>query len=176
LHLGTTTQSVTADGDRLALDLGGQTLTVSDVILGTGFEIELDPAGPLSAIVEHVARWQDRKALDDVDRGDELLRFPYLGGALEFTERTPGGAPWLANLHCFNHAAWLSHGYVSSDIPAVSEGGDRLARGVARSLFLADADHHADALHAYEEPELFGDELAHAAWWPPLPGDAAHGD
>lgn len=56
----------------------------------------------------------------------------------------------------------MSHGKLSGDIPAVSEGADRLARGIARALFVADRQEHFDNLVAFDTPELLGDEWADA--------------
>ena len=56
----------------------------------------------------------------------------------------------------------LSHGKLSGDIPAVSDGAQRLARGIARALFVEDQTQHYAALEAYDVPELHGDEWADA--------------
>ena len=75
-----------------------------------------------------------------------------------FQERAPGTCPILRLIHCFNHHATLSHGKLSGDIPAVSDGAQRLARSLARSLFVEDRAQHFAALQAYATPELFGGE------------------
>jgi hypothetical protein len=51
---------------------------------------------------------------------------------------------------------------VSGDIPAISEGAQWLARGVAAGLFVADVEKHWAALQAYAKPELLGDEWTDA--------------
>ena len=68
----------------------------------------------------------------------------------------------LAQIHCFNHAASLSHGKLSGDIPAISEGAQRLARGIASRLFDADRERHYDSLVAFATAELQGDEWTDA--------------
>ncbi|MGO4815830.1 FAD-dependent oxidoreductase, partial [Cupriavidus sp. 2MCAB6] len=88
----------------------------------------------------------------------ELLHAPDLGPAFEFQEKVPGTCPALSRIHCFNYPAMLSHGKLSGDIPAVSDGAERLARGIARALFVADRETHYRALMAYDTPELLGDE------------------
>jgi len=87
-----------------------------------------------------------------------LLESPDLGPAFEFRERVPGTCPMLAQIHCFNDAAMLTHGKVSGDIPAVSAGAERLARGITAALFASDVDTHFANLVAYDIPELQGDE------------------
>ncbi|RWQ18520.1 MAG: hypothetical protein EOS19_32820, partial [Mesorhizobium sp.] len=44
--------------------------------------------------------------------------------------------------------------------PAISEGADRLARGIVRALFVADRERHFADLQAFDTPELLGDEWA----------------
>jgi len=93
-------------------------------------------------------------------RNDELETSPDLGDAFEFLEVEPGACPALARIHCFNFPATLSHGKLTGDIPAISEGADRLARGIVRALFVADRERHFADLQAFDTPELLGDEWA----------------
>jgi len=93
---------------------------------------------------------------------EELATSPDLAHDYGFQERTPGTCPALARVHCFNHHATLSHGKLSGDIPAVSEGAERLARGIARCLFVEDAALHYAALQAFDVAELQGDEWTDA--------------
>ena len=76
--------------------------------------------------------------------------------------RRPAPARPSTQIHCFNFPATLSHGKLTGDIPAISEGADRLARGIVRSLFVADRERHFAALKAFETPELLGDEWTDA--------------
>ena len=64
---------------------------------------------------------------------------PIVGPAFEFLERTPGTAPWVSRIHCFTFPAYLSHGPISGDIPAISTGARagrerRRERAVRRGL------------------------------------------
>ena len=52
----------------------------------------------------------------------------------------------------------MSHGTVSGDIPAITDGAERLARGLASRLYREDVDWHFGNIQAFDEPELFGDE------------------
>jgi cation diffusion facilitator CzcD-associated flavoprotein CzcO len=91
-------------------------------------------------------------------RNNELEDSPDLGDAFEFLEAEPGACPALARIHCFSFPATLSHGKLTGDIPAISEGADRLARGIVRALFVADRERHFADLQAFDTPELLGDE------------------
>jgi hypothetical protein len=47
---------------------------------------------------------------------EELAESPDLAPDFGFRERMPGACPAPRHVHCFNHAATLSHGKVSGDI------------------------------------------------------------
>ena len=95
---------------------------------------------------------------------------PYLAPDFSFLPRMQSVRDiGLERLHCFTHAAQLSLGNLANDIPTVSEGAGRLARGIAASLFVEDRGHHWQRLQDYAEPELEGDEWPGLdAWDPPL--------
>jgi len=128
------------------------------MIFGTGFCVDLDLRPELATIAPHVRLWRDRLADGDPRRGDALATSPDLGEYFELQEKTPGACPMLASIYNFNFPATLTHGKLSGDIPAISEGADRLVRGIIRSLFVEDIDQHFTALEAFDTPELLGDE------------------
>lgn len=133
------------------------------VIFATGFRVDLDARPELHHFAPFIQFWQDTYAAAEGMENGELATSPYLGPDFEFLEKVPGSCPSLRLVHCFNYPASLSHGKLSGDIPAVSDGGRRLARGIARSLFVADRETHFANLVAYETPELFGDEWTDSA-------------
>lgn len=137
------------------------------IILGTGYRVDLDAASFLRLTAPAIRRWRD--VLPASDTAGELLDFPYLGQGFQFEPRTDAAPAALANLLCFNHAAMLSLGNLANDIPAVSEGADRLARYVAAKLFLHDHKRHMGNLQQFEDSELLGDEVPGLeSWWPEL--------
>lgn len=71
---------------------------------------------------------------------------------------TPGTAPWLANIYCFNYGASASLGKVSGDIPGISEGAAWLTRSLAATLYREDVAAHFQGMVDYTKPELLGDE------------------
>ena len=124
------------------------------VILGTGFRFDLTAAPELAALAPRALTLRDLGLPGE----DEYLDCPALGPGFECRPK-PGADPaGLARLRVFTHAAQPSLGNLANDIPQASEGALRLARAVARDLFLEDADHHRAHLEAYAEPELLGDE------------------
>jgi FAD-dependent urate hydroxylase len=147
-------------GTELRLTTPAGTIMVDDLILGTGFRFDLFAAPELAGMAGTIATWRDRAAGIAVPPEHEFWDLPYLGPDFAFLEKRPGTAPHLAGLTCFNHAAFLSLGYIGGDIPACSDGARRLADGIARSLFLEDAAWHEAGIHAFTEQELTGDEFA----------------
>lgn len=119
------------------------------VILGTGFAF--DPEPPELRGLDFL-RW--RNLIDDpgAEHG-ELLDAPALGPGFELR-----GAGEVGRIRLFSHAAQPSLGALASDIPHASEGAGRLARAIARSLFVEDAAEHRRRLESYAEPEILGDE------------------
>ncbi|MCC7272225.1 MAG: NAD(P)/FAD-dependent oxidoreductase [Alphaproteobacteria bacterium] len=162
-HLGTGIRGVVATADGLAIDTTRNKPFAADfMILATGFTIETTVRPELAGYADRIALWADRFTPPPDLANAELAAHPYLGSAFEFTEKLPGTAPWLADIHCFNHAASLSLGKVSGDIPKVSDGAAWLAQGIAGSFFRRDVERHWQWLQAYEKPELLGDEWTDA--------------
>lgn len=135
---------------------------VDFLIFGTGFKVDLTERPELAAFEPHIRLWRDRFPTPPGMSNAELEGSPDLGDAFEFLEKVPGACPALAKIHCFNFPATLSHGKLTGDIPAISEGADRLARGIVRSLFVADREKHFENLQAFDTPELLGDEWSDA--------------
>ena len=94
---------------------------------------------------------------------EELRTSPDLAPDFSFQEKVTGACPALARIHCFNHPASLSAGKLAGDIPAVSAGAQRLARGIARSIFNEDKEYQFSRLVAFDTPELLGDEYPRGA-------------
>ena len=65
---------------------------------------------------------------------------PYLGPGNEFLEKTPGAAPYLKDIHCFNPAGFVSFGVPIGDVPSMKRGHPTVTAQISRDLFLADFD------------------------------------
>lgn len=149
-------------GEVVITTINGRVFRTDFVILGTGFSIDPVSRPELEMFNGQIACWDDRYTPQPGEENPGLGRFPWLQDDFSFTEKEPGTAPWLQQIHCFNYGSSVSLGKVSGDIPAISEGALWLARGIAASLFIADIDHHWEALKAYEKPELDGSEWTDA--------------
>jgi FAD-dependent urate hydroxylase len=134
------------------------TLTTDFIILGTGFIVEPIAEPSMRKFSNDIRLWRDIYTPPSGMENEELGKFPDLRRDFSFQERTPGAAPWLERIHCFNYGATMSLGKVSGDIPAVSEGSSWLAREIAAGFYAEDIETHWRDLQDYTTPELQGDE------------------
>jgi len=169
-HLGSPVTDIAQAGDHLVVTTPKGRYAIDFMIFATGFGVDLARRPELHEFAPHIRFWGDRFVPPDGLANGELAASPDLGESFEFLERTPGACPALKNIHCFNFPATLSHGKLTGDIPAISEGADRLARGIVRSLFVEDRNIHFENLKAYATPELLGDEWVDAD----APGMSSH--
>ena len=124
------------------------------VIAATGFDVDLMGRPEVAAFREHALVWADRVPAEAARAFPEESRFPYLGDGFQLLERTPGVLPAAANLHVFNWGCTLSHGQLAGDIPGLGTGAARLARSLARDLFVAERTRLYESLLKHAEPEL----------------------
>ena len=156
-HLASPIVGLTETGDHVVAETPKGNFELDFIIFATGFQMDLSARPELAAFAPSIRLWSDGSIPAGED-SPELAGSPYLGDSFEFLEKVPGTCPALNRIHCFNFPATLSHGKLTGDIPAISEGGDRLGRGIARRLFVADRATHFENLQAYDTPELLGDE------------------
>jgi cation diffusion facilitator CzcD-associated flavoprotein CzcO len=142
------------------------TFTADFLIASTGFRIDWSGRPEFAVIAPHIRAWKDRYVPAPGDEDQELSDSPDLGPAFELQEKIPGELPGLSRVHCFCYPAALTHGTVSGDIPAISDGAKRLAQGIAGLFYAEDIETHYATMLAFSEPEVFGDE------WTPAPPPA----
>src|SRR3546814_10563416 len=114
-------------------DVCSSDLVVDHVSLGTGFRIDLAGSPLLAPVADRIATWRRLVSPPPSQSTHEFLDFPDLGPGFELQPLEPGVLDWVGRIHAFTFAAALSHGNVSGDIPAVSDGANRLADAIARS-------------------------------------------
>ena len=157
-NLGCAVQKVEQDGDRLRVDTPRGVFVLDFLIVSTGFAIDWRQRPEFADLAPHVRIWSDRFVPEAGAEDQELSDSPDLGPLFEFQEKTPGALPGLDHVHCFCYPAALSHGTVSGDIPAISDGARKLAQGLASLFYREDLEHHYAQLQSYSEPELDGGE------------------
>ncbi|MDR2297013.1 MAG: NAD(P)-binding domain-containing protein [Comamonas sp.] len=157
-NLGCAVQSATVVGDKLHVQTTAGRFELDFLIISTGFAIDWSLRPEFADIAPHVKLWNSRFTPAAGDEDAELSASPDLGPLFEFQEKVPGDLPGLDHIHCFCYPAALSHGTVSGDIPAISDGARKLAQGLASLFYLNDIEQHFAKLQAYAEPELDGSE------------------
>jgi cation diffusion facilitator CzcD-associated flavoprotein CzcO len=143
--------------DGVLLDTTRGRLRFDFLILATGLTVDWSQRPEFAALKPHVRLWGDEFTPEghaDYAQADH----PYLGPSFEFLERKPGTATWVNRIHCFTFPAYLSHGPISGDIPAISTGAERVASGVATALFAEDYERIWRRMVGWSNPELRGDE------------------
>lgn len=160
VHLSSPVLKAEMAGDEIHVTTPRGVIALDFLFLSTGFRIDWFAREEFATIAPHVRAWHQRYAPPSGDEDQELHDSPDVGPAFELREKTPGACPGLARVYCFNYPAALSHGAISGDIPAISDGARRLAEGIASALYVEDIDQHFARLEAFNEPEVFGDEWA----------------
>jgi len=120
------------------------------VIVCTGFDVNLVDRPEIASFRESIDLWRSHVPAREAANFSEAARFPYLGDAFQLQGTESG----LGCVHLFNWGATMSHGALAGDIPGLETGARRLAQGIARDLFLGDADLHWQRLLAHNEDEL----------------------
>ncbi|MDQ2780506.1 MAG: NAD(P)/FAD-dependent oxidoreductase [Pseudomonadota bacterium] len=168
-HLGAAAlgAQVRSDG-ALRVETAKGPLVTDRLIFCTGFRSNWAMRPEFRSFAPCVRLWRDRFAVAPQDADEELADAPDLGPNFEFQPKasveSSTECPGLDRVHCFNYAATLSHGAATGDIPQITEGAQRLARGIASRLLADDVPHHFQTMERYAEPELFGDEWQPAAF------------
>ncbi|WP_337876236.1 NAD(P)/FAD-dependent oxidoreductase [Elioraea sp.] len=160
LRTGTPWLGARAVGQGIEIETPSGPLHADFVICGTGFEMDVSALPALSPHAHLIATWADRYVPPAGEENPRLARFPYLTQGFALTEKIPGTASWLADVHLFSFGATASFGPSGSSINAMKFAAPRLAQALAADLFVADAEAHYQALVAYNTPEFA------------LPGDA----
>ncbi len=161
---GTALVSAWMDGRDIVVETSAGTMRFDFIIFSTGFKVDWAHRPFLAEIAASARSWADRGVPPDAE--ESLGAMPDLGPAFEFRPKVAGACPGLERVHCFCYPAMMSHGTVSGDIPAISDGAARLSQAIAARLYVEDVATHFQRGQDYAEPEIFGDEWVPA---PPLP-------
>lgn len=138
LHVSAAWHAATLVDGRVQAETADGVHTFDFVIAGTGYQQDPGTRAELATIAPYIAQWKDVYT-PPAGRENTLLEVaPYLGAGYEFTEKQPGSAPWLADIHVFSIGANVSFGRPVGDIPSLRIGVPRLVQAITRDLALAD--------------------------------------
>lgn len=147
--------SLKLNDNQIAIQTGIGEQNYDFIVLGTGFSVDGRKVLELKNFFDEILLWKDKFP----EAKGKIGNFPYLGGNFQFLEKTPGNAPYLRNLYCFNYGAALSHGMISSDIPCISVGAERLATGIAADFFVEENETFFQQLLDYDFKTFNPDEF-----------------
>lgn len=139
-------------GNEVILHTAIGKFTADLIIAATGFAVDGWLRPELRPHMPAILLWDEKLLSVDKNRVPILKAFPYLGKHFQFLEKVEGEAPYLKNMYCFNYGAFLSHGLISGDIPGISFGACRLAKGIAADFFMEDFEYHKRLIEAYNTP------------------------
>ena len=170
-NLGTSILDIEQVGNEIRVLTNKGVFKLDFLIFSTGFRIDWSMRPEFASIAPFARSWKDRFVHPEGEDDQELADSPDLGPAFELQEKTPGACPGLSRVHVFSYPAALTQGTISGDIPAVSVGAQRIAQGIAGTLYAEDVEWHFGNLQTFGEPEVFGDEWTPAP--PPEQGEEA---
>jgi cation diffusion facilitator CzcD-associated flavoprotein CzcO len=153
MHLGCPIDKVGFENGRISLNSPQGTQRFDFLIAGTGFVVDLAKRPELARFHGRIALWSDRYRPPAGEEHALLAAYPYLSASFQFTEKTPGSAPFLSSIFSYTFAAMPSLA-CSAGISALKFGLDRITTGITRALFVEDADQHLQSLRQYNEAEL----------------------
>lgn len=148
-------EKVHVESDKVVIHSNQGVFTFDYLILGTGFQIDGQYEPELHKIFPYIKLWKDE--ITNI-KPKTLGNFPYLGPHFQFLEKNKGNASYLKHIYCYNFGATLSHGLVSSDIPNISAGASRLAKGIVKDFFTEDWRAYYQLLQDYNNLEFEASE------------------
>lgn len=154
IHYDTHVQHVVDNGNAAIIQTNRKTFQVDFIILATGYGIDLSKRSELDTIRHAILLWENRAPKELLEEVPMLGCFPYLGPNFEFLESEPNIAPFLKNIYCFNYGASISHALLSSDIPGISLGATRLAKGIAADFFLNESMLYFEKIRNWKTPDF----------------------
>jgi len=150
MHVERSWTDARMDGDRIRLETTLGPFLADFVICGTGIRQDVRLRPELASFADKIALWSDRFTPPPGEEDPWLAAYPYLGPDYAFLEKTPGVAPWLADIHVFGIGATLSFGPSGSSINAMNIAVPKLVAGLTRGLFEGDLPRHWQSLLDYD--------------------------
>lgn len=137
-HLASSWDAISAVGDKVVIRSSAASHEFDHVITATGYDVDIHARPELAKLAPHIASWGDRYTPPAGEEDAAKAAYPFVGPGFEFTERHPGKQSWVRQVHVFNYAAILNHGYHVGDISSTRDCVARLVDAVARDFFTAD--------------------------------------
>lgn len=154
LHGASKWDSISNGNDQVCITTSKEKFDVDFVIIATGFVTDLTLRAELSKIADKIALWSDRFTAQEDIKTDDLLRHPYLDSGFQFTEKTPGDAPYLKNLHCYTFGGLLSLGFGGASISGMKYSVPKLVNAITGDIYCEYAQEFYQSLRDYDLKEF----------------------
>lgn len=154
MHVGSPWTDARLEEGRIRIETPRGPFHADYAICGTGIHQDVRLRPELASFADQIALWRDRYTPPAGEEDGLLGAYPYLGPDYAFLERTPGGAPWLADIHLFGIGSTLSFGPSGSSINAMTAAVPKVVAGVTRGLFAGDLQRHWESLLAYDVKQV----------------------
>jgi cation diffusion facilitator CzcD-associated flavoprotein CzcO len=154
MHVGRPWTDARMEDGRIRFDTPRGPFVADYAICGTGIHQDVGLRPELAGFADKIALWRHRYTPPPGEEDELLGAYPYLGPDYAFLERTPGEAPWLADIHLFGIGSTMSFGPSGSSINAMTTAVPRVAAAVTRGLFAGDLPRHWDSLKAYDVEQV----------------------
>jgi FAD-dependent urate hydroxylase len=159
LRLNSNVTSVERAGDKVRMIVSGEERRFDFLIVGTGFNVDIAKDPLFCEIATQFASWRDRYVPPEQLQRPHLAAMPFLADGFELQEKVAGSVPSIGRIHVFNPAAALSLGQISSDVPGLTIGAERLARRISHHFFSENFDAIMLGVQRCDEHELEGTPL-----------------
>ena len=154
LHPGTPWQDVRMDGKQVVITTKNGAERFDYLLIGTGFRTDLSQRRELANIHQHIRLWQDVYTPPEDQRNDDLARHPYLAPNFQFTEKTPGQAPYLASIFNYTFGCLASLGFGGASISGMKYSIPRLVAGITAQFYREESDRYFRALCEYDQQDF----------------------
>ena len=154
MHVNRTWTDARMEDGRIRIDTPSGPFYADYAICGTGIRQNVTLRPELKSFGDKIALWSHRYTPPAGDEDPLLAAYPYLGPDYAFLERTPGEAPWLADIHLFGIGSTLSFGPSGSSINAMTAAVPKVVAGVTRGLFAGDLRRHWESLRTYDVKQM----------------------
>lgn len=144
----------------------GSVETFDHLFIGTGFSVDPRNRPEFAAFADQIRIWSDVITPPPEHQDDWLITYPYLDRDLSFTEKTPGAAPILKSIYCFNYGATVTNAHSGASLSGMKYGIEPLIHGLTYALWRDDEPEHFRITRAWAEIDTDPASLAPRIWKP----------
>lgn len=156
MHFNSPWLNTTAKGDLACVETPEGEYAFDYLLVSTGCVVDLSLREELKEFYGEIALWCDCFCPPEEQHYEPLLCMPYLGEHFQFTERSPGKAPYVRSVFNATGGALMNAGFsIGSGLAGLKYGIQRIVDGVVGQLFLEERDYY------YEAIERCNDSLYH---------------